>query len=409
MYLDLNSLKRVNDTFGHAVGDAMLRQVATLLGRTLEPTRLMISHTSLARFGGDEFVVLLRSRDARAIANRLAQTICTAFEKPIEHNSLEFYAAPSIGLALFPDDGDDVSTVFKHADTAMYHAKGGSSGSIAAYTAAMSARLRDWLDLEARLRRAVHDGILRLHFQPKFRLRDNRIAGVEALLRWHDREHGDISPARFIEIAEDSGLIIDIGSWVTRAACRHLRKWMDAGYPIPIAINVSPKELVHGDPARVVETEAAAAGVPTSLIEIEITESLLAKDSTTVQSALQRLRNLGCRIALDDFGTGYSSLAYITRFPPNRIKIDKAFVREVDQSAGDAAIAMAILSLGASLNLTVTAEGVEREGQLEWLRSRGCDEVQGFLLSRPLSAQQLEEQYLKKLHAPDASARRASH
>jgi diguanylate cyclase len=298
--------------------------------------------------------------------------------------------------------------VFKHADTAMYHAKGGSSGSIAVYTAAMSSRLRDWLDLEARLRRAVHEGVLGLHFQPKFRLSDNRIVGVEALLRWHDAEHGDISPARFIEIAEDSGLIIDIGSWVTRAACRHLRKWMDAGYAVPIAINVSPKELLHGDPAKVVEAEAAAAGVPPSMIEIEITESLLAEDSATVQSALQRLRRLGCRIALDDFGTGYSSLAYITRFPPNRIKIDKAFVRDVDQSAGDAAIAMAILSLGASLDLTVTAEGVEREGQLEWLRSRGCDEVQGFLLARPLSAQQLEEQFLATLQTPEALVRRAS-
>jgi diguanylate cyclase (GGDEF)-like protein len=397
LYMDLNSFKRVNDTFGHTVGDGVLRIVASTLERALEPTKLMIPQVFLARFGGDEFVVLLRSRDARAIASRLAQQICTALEKPTEYNSLEFYVTPSLGLALFPDDGADVTTVFKHADTAMYHAKGGSSGAIAEYTPAMSSRLRDWLDLEARLRRAVNDGILGLHFQPKFRLRDNQIAGVEALLRWTDSEHGDISPARFIEIAEDSGLIIDIGSWLARAACRHLRKWMDAGYAVPIAINVSPKELLHGDPARVIEAEAAMAGVPTSLIEIEITESLLAKDSTTVQGALQRLRKLGCKIALDDFGTGYSSLAYITRFPPNRIKIDKAFVRNVDESAGDAAIAMAILSLGSSLNLTVTAEGVEREGQLEWLRSRGCDEVQGFLLSRPLTAQQLEERLLQKL------------
>jgi EAL domain-containing protein (putative c-di-GMP-specific phosphodiesterase class I) len=261
----------------------------------------------------------------------------------------------------------------------------------------MSSRLRDWLDLEARLRRAVHDGILQLYFQPKFRLTDNQIVGVEALLRWCDSEHGEISPARFIEIAEDSGLIIDIGSWVVRAACRHLRKWMDAGHVVPIAINVSAKELLHGDPARVVEAEAAAAGIPASLIEIEITESLLVKDSATVQSALERLRQLGCRIALDDFGTGYSSLAYITRFPPDRIKIDKAFVRNVDQSASDAAIANAILSLGASLNLTVTAEGVERQGQLDWLRSRGCNEVQGFLLARPLTATDLEQLLLANM------------
>jgi diguanylate cyclase (GGDEF)-like protein len=404
LYLDLNSFKRVNDTFGHSVGDGVLRIVAGTLERALEPTKLMLRHVSLARFGGDEFVVLLRSPEARSIAIRLAQTFCGAFEKPIEYNALEFYSAPSIGIAVFPDDGDDVTAVFKHADTAMYHAKGGSSGAVAVYTAAMSSRLRDWLDLEARLRRAVQDGILELNFQPKFRLTDNQIVGVEALLRWCDTEHGEISPTRFIEIAEDSGLIIDIGSWVVRAACGHLRKWLDIGHVIPIAINVSAKELLHGDPARVVEMEAAAAGVPASLIEIEITESLLVKDSATVQSALERLRQLGCRIALDDFGTGYSSLAYITRFPPDRIKIDKAFVRNVDQSPGDAAIASAILSLGASLNLTVTAEGVERPGQLEWLRSRGCDEVQGFLLARPLTAAELEQRFLATLQ-PGAEAK----
>jgi EAL domain-containing protein (putative c-di-GMP-specific phosphodiesterase class I) len=170
--------------------------------------------------------------------------------------------------------------------------------------------------------------------------------------------------------------------------------WMDRGFIVPVAINVSAKELLHGDPARVVEAETAAAGIPASLIEIEITESLLVKDSATVRSALERLRQIGCRIALDDFGTGYSSLAYITRFPPDRIKIDKAFVNNVDRSASDAAVANAILSLGKSLNLVVTAEGIERSGQLEWLRARGCDEVQGFLLSRPLSARDLENRYL---------------
>jgi EAL domain-containing protein (putative c-di-GMP-specific phosphodiesterase class I) len=198
-----------------------------------------------------------------------------------------------------------------------------------------------------------------------------------------------------VEIAEDSGLILDMSAWVVRAACRQLRKWIDRGLPVPVAINISGKELLHGDPARVVEAEAAAAGVPTSLIEVEITESLLVKDSASVQSALQKLRDLGCRIALDDFGTGYSSLAYITRFPLDRLKIDKAFVREVDRSASDAAIANAILSLGASLNLVVTAEGIERPGQLEWLRARGCHEAQGFLLSRPLSPEDLEARFLQ--------------
>jgi diguanylate cyclase len=289
-----------------------------------------------------------------------------------------------------------VATVLKNADTAMYQAKSGASGSIVTYTAAMSARLRDWLDLEGRLRRAVHDDQLRLMYQPKFRISDQRMVGAEALLRWCDPEHGEIPPTRFIEIAEDSGLIIDLGSWVIRAACRQLREWQDAGLAIPLAINVSGKELLHGDPARVIETEAAAAGIPTSLIEVEITESLLVKDSARVRSALARFRELGCRIALDDFGTGYSSLAYITRFPPDRIKIDKAFVQNLDRSAGDAAIASAILSLGESLNVTITAEGIERPAQLEWLRKRGCHEVQGFLLSRPLGARDLARRLLEE-------------
>ncbi|HXZ58757.1 MAG TPA: EAL domain-containing protein [Steroidobacteraceae bacterium] len=394
LYLDLNGFKRINDTFGHAIGDAVLKVVADRLEHTLAPTRARYPLLSLARFGGDEFVVLLRHAKAGAAGAELGRELVRALQEPVGYNGLEFYAAPSIGIACYPGDGTDVTTVFKHADVAMYHAKQGSGGAIAVYAPAMSARLQDWLDLEARLRRAVHDGILQLHFQPKFSLRDNRIVGVEALLRWRDPEYGDIAPARFIEIAEDSGLIIDIGSWVIRAACRHLRRWMDRGWLLPVAVNVSAKELLHGDPAKVIEREAAIAGVPTSLIEVEITESLLVKDSAAVQSALQRLRQLDCRIALDDFGTGYSSLAYITRFPPDRIKIDEAFVTNVDREARDAAIANAILSLGASLNLTVTAEGVERYGQLDWLRSRGCHEVQGFLLSRPLSARELEERFL---------------
>jgi diguanylate cyclase (GGDEF)-like protein len=405
IYLDLNSFKRVNDTFGHSVGDAVLRTVAGNLTRALETFKAVHEHVTVARFGGDEFVILLRHHAARALAVEIAAACCAAFKDPIVYEGLEFYSAPSIGLAVYPDDGDDVATVLKHADTAMYQAKTGSAAAVAVYTAAMSSRLRDWLDLEARLRHAVQDNLLQLQFQPKFGLRDNRVAGVEALLRWCDAEYGDISPNRFVEIAEESRLIIDMGSWVVRAACRQLREWMDRGIAVPIAINVSAKELLHGDPARVVETEAAAAGVPTSLIEIEITESLLVKDSAVVRSALERLRQLGCRIALDDFGTGYSSLAYITRFPPDRIKIDKAFVRNLDRSPSDAAIASAILSLGASLNLIVTAEGIERPGQLEWLRARGCHEVQGFLLSRPLGARELEQQFLQDADRATNSAR----
>lgn len=400
IYIDLNSLKRVNDSFGHVMGDAVLRAFAdrlvqTVDGLVVDPARLMIS-----RLGGDEFVVMLRGGAARADAMAVAQKCAEAFKQAITHDALEFYSSPNIGVAVYPDDGPDVATVLKHADTAMYQAKA-SAGPVASYTPAMSARLRDWLELEGRLRRAVHNDLLSLVFQPKFRVQDNQLVGVEALLRWRDAEYGDISPTRFVEIAEDSGLILDMSGWVVRAVCRQMRKWLDRGICVPVAINCSGKELLHGDPARVVETEAAAANVPTSLIEIELTESLLIQDSAAVQSALKRLRQLGCRIALDDFGTGYSSLAYITRFPPDRIKIDKAFVREVDRSPGSAAIANAILSLAQSLNLVVTAEGVERQDQLEWLRSRGCHEVQGFLLSKPLSAADFEARFFA---SPESSS-----
>jgi diguanylate cyclase len=394
IYMDLNGFKRVNDTFGHSVGDAVLQHVAGKLGNLLASFDATFEHLSVARFGGDEFVILLRHAEARSAAIEVANACSVLLKKPIAHNGLEFFSAPSIGIAVYPDDGADVATVLKNADTAMYQAKAGASGSVVLYTASMSTRLRDWLNLEGRLRRAVQDDLLHLHYQPKFRLSDNRLVGVEALLRWCDEEHGEIAPTRFIEIAEDSGLIIDLGNWVVRAACRQLREWQDRGIEVPVAINVSGKELLHGDPARVIEVEAAKAGVPTSRIEVEITESLLVKDSTRVRDALERLRRLGCRIALDDFGTGYSSLAYITRFPPDRIKIDKAFVHNLDRSASDAAIANAILSLGESLDVIVTAEGVERTGQLEWLRKRGCHEAQGFLMSRPLSPGLLEERFL---------------
>jgi diguanylate cyclase len=395
IYMDLNSFKRVNDTFGHSVGDAVLKNVSGKLARVLAPFQAAHEAISVARFGGDEFVVLVGEAQARSVALEIATACSTMLNEPVTHDGLEFYSAPSIGVAVYPDDGPDVATVLKHADTAMYQAKAGASGSIVMYTAAMSAKLRDWLDLEGRLRRAVQDDQLQLHYQPKFRLDDNRLVGVEALLRWCDPEYGDIPPTRFIEIAEDSGLIIDLGAWVVRAVCRQLRAWQDLGLTVPVAINISGKELLYGDPARAIEAEAAAAGVPASLIEVEITESLLVKDSVRVRAALERLRQLGCRIALDDFGTGYSSLAYITRFPPDRIKIDKAFVHNLERSESDAAIANAILSLGDSLKVTVTAEGIERPAQLEWLRKRGCHEAQGFLLSRPLTVEALTRRLLE--------------
>ncbi len=398
IYMDLNGFKRVNDTFGHSVGDTVLRTVAQRLAESVCTFEARDAQLLVARLGGDEFVVVVAAADARALGLAVATSCRRVLDQPIRIDALEFHCAPSVGMAVFPDDGDDVATVLKHADTAMYQSKADGADGVVVYSAAMSSRLRDWLALEARLRRAVRDEMLHIDFQPKFHLHDGSLAGAEALLRWRDEEHGDVSPSRFVEIAEDSGLIIQMSSWVVRAVCRQLRHWQDQGLSIPVAINCSAKEMMHGDPAGVIAAEAAAAGISPALIEVEITESLLANDSASVQKVLQNLRQLGCRVALDDFGTKYSALSYITRFPPDRIKIDKAFVHNIDTSPADAAVASAILSLASSLNLAVTAEGIERSEQLEWLRQRGCHEGQGFLLARPMSPREFTRRYV----TPDA-------
>jgi diguanylate cyclase len=395
IYLELNSFKRVNDSFGHSVGDTVLKNVAQVLAQTLARYETQDTRASLSRLGGDEFVILVADAAARTRALQIASACCTALESPLLCGQLEFFATPSVGVAIFPDDGKDVETLLKHADTAMYQAKSGGVPTVMAYTAAMSARLRDWLDIESRLRRALREEGLQLRYQPKFRVVDNVLVGVEALIRWFDTEHGEVPPTRFIPIAEESGLIVDLGAWVIRAVCKQLREWLDRGIAVPVAINISGKELLYGDTARLIEAEAAAFGVPAALIEVEITESVLVSDSIAARSSVERLRQLGCRIALDDFGTGYSSLAYLTRFPPDRLKIDRSFIHNMDRSACDAAIVEAIMSLAKTLDLVVTAEGVERRSQLEWLRGRGCHEVQGFLLARPLTASDLEKQFLR--------------
>jgi diguanylate cyclase (GGDEF)-like protein len=394
VYLDLNSFKRINDSFGHSVGDVVLQAVANRLKEALGPLQASGQKLLLSRFGGDEFVFLVGDRRDLRLTRQVADTALAALHDPIIYNQMEFFSTPSVGVASFPEHATELEKLVKNADTAMYHAKTTGASSYVLYSPALGSRARDWLEMESRLRRAVRDEKLYLHFQPKFWLHNNRMSGVEALVRWFDEVHGEIAAGQFIKIAEESGLIIDLGAWVARAACRQIRSWLDRGIELPVAINVSGKELLHGDPIANIEAAIAAERIPHRLLELEITESVVINESAAARTGLQRLRNLGCKIALDDFGTGYSSLAYITRFPLDRIKIDRAFVRAVDQSSSDAAIASAILSLAKSLDLEVTAEGVERREQLEWLRSRGCHQVQGYLLSRPLSVPQLEARFL---------------
>jgi diguanylate cyclase len=394
IYVDLNSFKRINDSFGHSLGDVVLKRVGDILSQVLALFASRLQDLSLARLGGDEFVILLTDGAAKEVALDVAAACCAALEKPIVIDQLEFLATPSIGVAVYPENGADVEALLKHADTAMYQAKAAGGPRVAVYTPVMSARLRDQLDLETRLRRVVREGRLDLRYQPKFRLSDNAVVGVEALSRWYDPELGEIPPSRFIQIAEESNLIVDVAAWLASTVCQQIRGWLDLGITMPVAINVSGKELAFGDPARVIEGQARAWRVPAALIEIEITESVFIADSAVSRRNVEKLRGLGCRIALDDFGTGYSSLAYLTKFPPDRLKIDKSFVKHVDTSESDGAVVNAITMLAKSLGLAVTAEGVERQSQLDWLRHRGCDEAQGYLLSRPIIARDLEARYL---------------
>jgi diguanylate cyclase (GGDEF)-like protein len=395
VYMDLNGFKRINDTFGHTVGDDVLRIVAQRLTQAISTYQAADNRIVLSRFGGDEFVLVVHGRTP-GVGLEVARACHETLGTPISYKPAEFFTIPSVGVATFPEDGTDAETVLKHADTAMYHAKSTGAGGVASYSPTMSSRLRNAMRLESRLRRAIHAELLTVEFQPKFRLADQELVGAEVLSRWYDDELGNVPPGEFIVVAEESSLIIELGEWVMRAACRQLRAWSDVDIALPLAVNVSGKELLHGNPARTLEHEAKAAGISPSLIEIEITESLLVRESAAVRDSLNRLRDLGCLISLDDFGTGYSSLAYITRFPPDKIKIDKSFVQNVDYSASDGAIVTAILSLGESLHLTTTAEGIERKTQLDWLRNRGCQEGQGFYLSRPLTSLRLKERFLSR-------------
>jgi len=385
LYRDLDELKRVNDTFGHAVGDRLLRAVGAKLRQSLDVYAREGALTELARFGGDEFVIFIGGGKAFDAAVSITDHLDAALAEPLRIDSQDFFVVPSIGVAMFPSHGEDIESLLKNADTAVYQAKRDRANRRAVYSSAMSARAHEWLALDSHLRRAVRQQLFELYFQPKYRLRDRGLAGAEALIRWFHPVLGEITPGRFIPLAEETGLIIELGTWVVEAACRQLWHWQDQGMHTRLAVNVSGREFLHGDPAAVVRASTAASGIEPSCLEIEITESVLVSDSRQVQKSLADLRAMGCRIALDDFGTGYSSLAYLRRFPPDVLKVDRTFVRNVHRDRGDAAIFDSILALASTLGVDVVAEGVEEEAQLDWLKQRGCQLAQGYLLARPMS------------------------
>jgi diguanylate cyclase (GGDEF)-like protein/PAS domain S-box-containing protein len=384
VFIDLDHFKHVNDSLGHPVGDRLLKLLASRLKSALR------EQDTLSRVGGDEFVVVLPETDANGAAHVANKVLQLALE-PLQVDQHELTVTWSMGIAIYPFDGADFDALSKCADTAMYRAKRDGRNAYCFYTTEMQAASARVLMLENALRRALDRGELQLHYQPQCSLHSGQIIGAEALLRWQHPELGWVSPAEFIPIAESCGLIHPIGEWVLRTALQQLRAWLDRGMqPLTMAVNLSAVQFRRPNLPDMVVQILAQSGVDAHCLELELTESVASHDPLAAVAVMNRLRQSGVQIAIDDFGTGYSSLSYLKRFQVSRLKIDQSFVQNLVDSAEDQAIVTAIIHIAASLGLRTVAEGVETPAQLKWLRQSGCDEVQGYLISRPLPADRFE-------------------
>ena len=377
LLLDLDRFKVVNDSYSHAVGDALLREIALRLRDAVR------DGDTVARLGGDEFMILMSDLDSADDVARHAQHLLAAVAQPLHAAGHDLVVTASLGAALYPRDGELAATLMRNADLAMYRAKDAGRAGFAFYAPDMNQRMRERLELEGGLRRALDADALQLHFQPQVELRDGRVAGAEALLRWP----GGASPAEFIPLAEETGLIQRLGAWVIDRACAAIRSWGDAGLDVPvIAVNVSARQFQHDELPEQVAQALQRHGVDPRHFEIELTESAVMDNPQRALDLLGRLAALGVRTSLDDFGTGYSSLAHLKRLPIGSLKIDQSFVRDLTTDADDAAIARLVIALGHDLGQRVIAEGVETAAQLQFLRRHGCDAMQGFLFSAALPA-----------------------
>jgi diguanylate cyclase (GGDEF)-like protein/PAS domain S-box-containing protein len=380
LFLDLDRFKDINDSLGHTAGDRILRAAAMRLQETVG------EHQTVARLGGDEFTVVLENLEQPVDADKVAREIIMAFEAPLVlDDRQEVVISPSIGISLYPDHGQVPTELLKQADTAMYQAKAAGRRTFARYDDSMEVANRRRAQLSSALHKVLDRGELRLVFQPRLSLAARRITGVEALLRWTSEEYGEIPPAQFIPLAEESGLILEIGEWVLREACRTLQRWRDTGLDgLSVAVNVSMLQLLRGDFSEIVRRVLADTGLPPRALELELTESVLMANAEQAAAKLQALREMGVSLAIDDFGTGYSSLAYLKRLPITTLKIDKTFVTDLNRDPDDTAITTTVITMAHSLGLTVVAEGVETETQLRFLDHFRCDEIQGYWLSRPV-------------------------
>ncbi|WP_184414875.1 EAL domain-containing protein [Rhodocyclus tenuis] len=382
LFIDLDRFKVINDTLGHHIGDLLLIEVSRRLSGAVRESDIV------ARLGGDEFIIVLPGLNSPDDAASVALKIVAALNEPVLAGSHELHTSPSIGISVCPDDGEEPEQILRNADTAMYHAKALGRNNFQFYAEEMNRNAHETLELERRLRQALTRAEFSLDYQPVLNTSSRQVVGVEALLRWRPDGGEAVPPARFIPIAEETGLIVALGNWVLRTATRQLREWIDAGLPpVRVAVNVSAHQLRRSDFSEQVAAALADSGLPATLLELEITESAVMKEPEAARVILERLRSMGVRLAIDDFGTGYSSLAYLKRFPIDHLKIDRSFVTDIEHDANDAAIAVSTIALAHSLGIGVVAEGVESEAQFALLAVHDCDEVQGYLFSRPLPAE----------------------
>lgn len=385
MFLDLDHFKRVNDSLGHSVGDKLLcafsDRIAGLVRRV----------DTLARLGGDEFILAMPGFQASAAAD-VAGRLVEACSTPFMIDGHELNVTPSIGVSIFPQDGEDAETLLKHADVAMYRAKAHGRNTFQFYAAEMNTTTLEWLLMESNLRRAIKQQEFVLHYQPLISLQSGLIVGVEALIRWQHADLGMIMPDRFIGIAEETGLINQIGDWVLGEACRQAQRWIEAGVPLAVmAVNVSPVQFRQVGFVDAVAGALAASGLEAGVLELEVTEGTVMHDADATLGTLSALDRMGVALSVDDFGTGYSSLAYLKRFPVSKLKIDRSFIRDLETDLDDQAIASTIVSMGRNLRMTVLAEGVETLEQLTLLRNMDCDMAQGYFFSRPQGAEEITE------------------
>ncbi len=385
LFLDLDRFKHVNDSLGHQVGDRLLQYMAARLESAVRQI------DTVGRLGGDEFVLVLPDfKDARDVAP-LAAKLLDLIGSSVQFDGHELHATASIGVSVYPDDGASLETLMRNADTAMYYAKAAGRNTFQFFTEQMNHAAQARLRMEIRLRRALRDEEFVLYYQPIVSAGTGAIVAAEALIRWMDPEHGMVPPSDFISVAEDLGLIEEIGAWVLQEACRQNQRWQHGGLLfVPISVNLSAEQFRTREIFNVVASALAETQLDPKWLDLEITESLLMEHTDQTISLLTELNRLGVQLSIDDFGTGYSSLSYLTRFPIQKLKIDKSFVRDLKVNRSSAAITSAVIAMGHSLRLKVLAEGVETEEQLEFMRSRGCDEVQGFYFSRPVSATDFE-------------------